>query len=156
MLSISHAVTGAAIAYHLGDPLLATPLILSSHYLLDAIPHWDVGTGLGNGSKSIKLAVLHEIPDLLLAIILIFLFFPSSLPVIASSSLTIPNSAPLWGAFIALIPDFLEGPRNFLRWEPKWLKPINRFHHSFHNSIPRMLDGLSPQLLLLTLLWISR
>lgn len=156
MLSISHAVTGAFIAVKASNPILAIPLILLSHYLQDAIAHWDVGTGLSKGLKSRQSALTHEIFDLVLAAILIFLYYPSAFPTIQDSQLTILNYAPIWGGFVGLVPDFLEAPRNFLKYEPAWLKPINRFHNSFHHSIPRMLDGLAPQFLLLVLLWIIK
>ena len=39
MLSISHAVTGAFIAVKIGNPVLAFPLIILSHYLEDSIHH---------------------------------------------------------------------------------------------------------------------
>lgn len=57
------------------------------------------------------------------------------------------------GAFLALVPDFLESPRNFLRREPAWLKPINAFHGAFHHSTPNILIGLTPQILLWALIW---
>lgn len=149
MLSISHALTGAFIAVKVGNPYLAIPLIILSHYLEDAVPHWDVGTGLGKGTKSSRDAFRHELIDLALAIIFLFVYFHPPLTPL-SSLLSAPA---IWGALFALLPDFLEAPRNFLSFEPRWLAPLNRFHHSFHHSIPRMLDGLAPQLLLLTLLW---
>lgn len=148
MLSISHAVTGAFIAVNIGNPYLAIPLILLSHYLEDAVPHWDVGTGMGKGIKSPGLALRHEVVDIILAGLLVFAFYPHSL----SFSLT----APIWGAFFGLLPDFLEAPRNFFKWEPAWLKPLNEFHHSFHHSIPRILDGLTPQVILLVALWFTK
>lgn len=144
MLSISHAVTGAFIATKLPHPALAIPLILLSHYLEDAVPHWDVGTGLTKGLKSPSLALRHELLDLALAGLLVILMFNHH------------GLTPYWGAFIGLLPDFLEAPRNFWRYEPNWLAPLNRFHHSFHHSIPRVWDGLAPQVLLLTILWIFR
>lgn len=156
MLSISHAVTGAFIAVKVSNPIIAVPLILLSHYLEDAIAHWDVGTGLSKGLKSRQLAITHEVFDLVFAAILIFIFFPTSIPSIQNSQLTIMDYAPIWGGFVALIPDLLEAPRNFLKYEPSWLKPINRFHNSFHHSIPRIADGLFPQFLLLCLLWLFR
>ncbi|MFH2086036.1 MAG: hypothetical protein ABII21_04615 [bacterium] len=155
MLSISHAVTGAFIATKVTNPVIAIPLIFLSHYMEDAIPHWDAGTGLGKGVKSPRLALRHEYLDLVLAAIFVLLYFPlssydpSSLP----SHLHDPQ---IWGAFLGLLPDFIEAPRNFWKYEPRWLKPINKFHQSFHHSIPRVLDGLAPQLLLLTLLWFLR
>lgn len=156
MLSISHAVTGAFIAVKIGNPYLSIPLILLSHYLEDAVPHWDAGTGLSTGKKTRAMAIKHGLIDLALAGIFVFIFFSShiTLPLDPKSSFLI--SAPLWGAFFGLLPDFLESPRNFLKYEPWFLKPLNKFHHSFHHSIPRMIDGLFPQILLLILLWIFR
>ena len=156
MLSISHAVTGAFIAVKIGNPYLAIPLILLSHYLEDAVPHWDAGTGLGNGSKTRAMAIKHGLIDLALAGMLVLVFFPSVTHDIQYSIFSVQSLAPIWGAFFGLLPDFLESPRNFLKYEPWFLKPLNRFHHSFHHSIPRMIDGLFPQILLLVLLWIFR
>lgn len=152
MLSISHAVTGAFIAVKIGNPYLAIPLILLSHYLEDAVPHWDAGTGLGNGSKTRQSALRDGIIDLALAGILVYFYFSPPL----SSLSTLLASAPIWGAFFGLLPDFLEAPRNFLKYEPALLKPLSRFHHSFHHSIPRVIDGLAPQIILLLLLWFYR
>lgn len=156
MLSISHAVSGAFIAVKVGNPLLAIPLILLSHYLEDSVPHWDAGTGLGNGSKPKALAIQHGILDLILAGMLVFIFYPTAIPHLLNARFFIPNAIPIWGAFFGLLPDFIEAPRNFWKYEPVWLAPLNRFHHSFHHSIPRILDGLAPQILLLTFLWIFR
>ena len=153
MLSISHAVTGAFIAVKVGNPALSIPLILLSHYLEDAVPHWDVGTGMSKGVKSPLLALRHEMIDLALAGILVLVFFPPAFPL---HPLTFISSPAIWGAFLGLLSDFLEAPRNFLRFEPRWLTPLNRFHSSFHHSIPRPLDGLAPQILLLTTLWFLR
>ncbi|MFH1243965.1 MAG: hypothetical protein V1487_00095 [bacterium] len=144
MLSISHAVTGAFIATKVANPYLAIPLILTAHYLEDAVPHWDVGTGLTKGTKSSALVFRHELLDLTLAGLLVILMFRSS------------GLTPYWGAFLGLLPDFLESPRNFLHSEPRWLTPINRFHQLFHHSIPKVWAGLAPQILLLTLLWFLR
>ncbi len=142
MLSISHAATGAFIAVKVGNPVLAIPLILLSHYLEDAVPHWDVGTGLSNGTRSRRTAFLSELVDLALAGILVIAMFHTH------------GVTPYYGAFFGLLPDFLEAPRNFLKYEPWWLRPINQFHHSFHHSIPAIAAGLAPQILLLVILWI--
>ena len=155
MLSIAHAATGAFIAVKISNPLLAIPLILLSHYLEDAIAHWDAGTGLGKGDKSRAAAFWHEVIDLGLAALTVLFLFPLHTynPFASPSILITPQ---VWGAFVALIPDFLEAPRNFLKLEPWWLKHINKFHGLFHHSIPRVLDGLSPQILLLVILYLTR
>ena len=149
MLSISHAATGAFIAVKIGNPYLAIPLIILSHYLEDAIPHWDAGTGLSSGKKTRTQALVHGTLDLALAGFVVLAMYPSAIH-------SILQNPAIYGAFFGLLPDFLEAPRNFLKYEPAWLRPINRFHHSFHHSIPRALDGLAPQILLLALLWIFR
>jgi hypothetical protein len=156
MLSISHAVTGAFIAVKIGNPILAIPLILLSHYLEDAIPHWDAGTGLTTGIKTPKQAFRDEIIDLLLAGLLVLAFYPHLFNDLRSMTYNLHTLTPIWGAFFGLLPDFLEAPRNFLKYEPAILKPINRFHHAFHHSIPRILDGLTPQVILLATLWFYR
>ena len=155
MLSISHATVGAFIATRVENPALSIPLILASHYLLDAVPHWDAGTGLGNGSKSVGKALLLELPDLLLAGAIVLLFFPLSFPFSQPPQdlLLLPQ---IWGAFLGLLPDFLEAPRNFLKYEPAVLRPLNKFHHAFHHSIPHLLPGLAPQIILLLTIWFYR
>jgi hypothetical protein len=60
------------------------------------------------------------------------------------------------GGFIALIPDFLEAPRNFLKWEPDIIKPLNNLHGYFHHSTPNMVVGLTPQIALWIAIWLMR
>lgn len=153
MLSIAHAATGAVIATHLNTPL-AIPLVLASHYALDAVAHHDAGTGLSSGKKTRKTALILGVIDLVLAaIIVLFMYPPESLSLHALTSHL--GHPAVWGAFLGLMPDFLEAPRNFLHYEPRWLSGINRFHASFHHSIPNIAAGLAPQLILLTLLWLA-
>ncbi len=148
MLSISHTLTGAFIASKLPHPALYIPLTLASHYLEDWIPHWDVGTGLSNGDRKISTAFLLEIVDLAISIAAVYFFWQSGKADIQYH---------IWiGAFVSLIPDFLEAPRNFLKWEPFFLKPLNEFHGWFHSSIPDKVLGLTPQFVTVALIWLLR
>ena len=153
MLSIAHAATGAIIATHVQNPLLSIPLILASHYALDAIYHHDAGTGLSSGVKTRKTALFLGLLDLFIAGVIVLILYPNA---INFTTLQINNWTPIWGAFVGLLPDFLESPRNFLKYEPRWLKPLNRFHGSFHHSTPNILAGIAPQIILLTLIWMYR
>ncbi len=144
MLSIAHTATGALIATKIGNPLISIPLIIASHYLLDTIPHWDVGTGLSSGRKSSSAAFQHELIDLAISGFVVYFLFQSGSAHI--------NFSAWGGAFTALIPDFLEVPENFLNLDIKQLRPLNRFHHSIHHSIPDVLGGLIPQFILLLLI----
>ena len=155
MLSISHAVTGAFIAVKIGNPVLAFPLIILSHYLEDSIHHWDVGTGISGGTKSSALAFRHELFDLTLAAVFVLFYFANGTAII-QHPLSIFTSPYFFGALIGILPDLLEAPRNFWKYEPVWLAPINRFHGRFHHSIPQIIPGLAPQVILLTLLWFLR
>ena len=141
MLSLAHTATGALIATRIANPLLSIPLIFASHYLEDYILHWDCGTGLSNGSRNRSDALKYELLDLFVSFLFILIVF--QLP---HNSL---NYSAWFGGFISLLPDFMESPRNFLKWEPVWLKPINRFHKQFHRSTPNIAKGLLPQILVL-------
>lgn len=148
MLSISHSLTGAFIASKLPSPWLFIPLIFLSHYLEDWIPHWDMGTGLSNGSRSPRTALLLEISELAVTFGLVYWFWQAG-----SASL---NSTAWMGAFVGLVPDFLEAPRNFLHWEPAPIKPLNFIHGLFHHSTPNMLFGLAPQVLVVAFIAILK
>jgi hypothetical protein len=41
----NHALTGAIIGLVVGEPLIALPVALASHFVCDAIPHFGDGTG---------------------------------------------------------------------------------------------------------------
>jgi hypothetical protein len=148
VLSISHALTGAFIASKLSNPGLYIPLTLASHYLEDWIPHWDVGTGLSNGTRRRSTAILLELGELSVTIGLVWWFATNAS---AGFSWHI-----LVGAFVGLLPDFLEAPRNFLKWEPFFFKPFNDLHGMFHHSTPHMLLGLTPQVAVVLAVWLWR
>lgn len=145
MLSIPHTLTGAFVASQLPNPLLYVPITLGMHYLQDWIPHWDVGTGLSSGKRKRSTAILLELVDLAVSACLIYLFF---------GDLSSDLQAHIWiGALMGIMPDLLESPRNFLKWEPWFLKPLNEFHGKFHHSTPRMLVGLAPQVVVVVTIW---
>jgi hypothetical protein len=148
MLSISHTLTGAFIASKLTHPALYIPLTLASHYVSDWIPHRDVGTGLSTGRRKKSTAILLELVELAISFVLLYFFFQHGHDSI---------HWPIWiAAFVALLPDFLEAPRNLFHWEPAWLKPFNDFHNMFHHSTMNNLVGLGPQVVLVLVIWFLR
>lgn len=148
MLSISHTLTGALIASKLTHPALYIPLTLASHYLEDWIPHRDVGTGLSTGRRKKSTAIKLELVELVISFCLIYIFFQYGHEAIRWH---------IWlAAFVGLIPDFLEAPRNFWSWEPSWLKPFNDFHNMFHHSTLNNWLGLLPQVILVIAIWFLR
>ena len=43
MTATNHALTGAIIGLSLGNTLIAVPIALASHFVLDSLPHFGVG-----------------------------------------------------------------------------------------------------------------
>lgn len=145
MLSISHSLTGAFLAVSLQNPVIYVPVVFASHYLEDWFPHWDVGTGLSSGKRKRHHAIGMELVELGISFALLYWFFQLGIPGIQWHA---------WvGAFLGLLPDFMEAPRNFLKWEPFFLKPFNDFHAHFHHSTPKILIGLAPQVVLWIVIW---
>src|SRR5690606_33974863 len=121
---------------------------MASHYLEDYILHWDVGTGLSNGSRKRSTAFLLELGDLAIAAGLVWFMYKSATPSVQMHTAI--------GAFVGLLPDFMEAPRNFLHWNPWFLKPFNKFQHSLHHSTPNMVKALIPHIVLLVALFSFR
>lgn len=147
MLSILHVTTGAFIASKVTTPWLAFPLAIASHYLADWIPHWDVGTGLSMGKRSRSQAIIWGVLDLLLGYGIVFLlhrFF-------------MPESVSLWwlllGGTVAIIPDLIEAPSNFLSLKLPLIEPLNQFHERLHHSVYSMFTGLVPQIIVLLVIF---
>jgi hypothetical protein len=152
MLSIPHSLTGAFIASKLPHPILYIPLTLGMHYLCDWIPHWDVGTGLSNGKRKRSTAIILELFELTITVGLIYWFFfiDFGKPI----DINDPYTMHIWlGALTGIVPDLIEAPRNFLKWEPWFIKPLNEFHGMFHHSTPNIMLGLLPQVILVFLIW---
>lgn len=148
MLSIPHALTGAYVASKIPNPLIFIPLAFAFHYLEDWIPHWDVGTGLSRGTRKRSTAIQLEFIDLALTAVLVYLFWRDANPTAMTN---------IWiGAFAGLMPDFLEAPRNFLKWEPPFFKPLNNLHGYFHFSTPNMVVGLLPQIVVVATIWVLK
>lgn len=42
MRAINHSLTGALIGLTISQPVIAIPLALASHFVLDAVPHFDI------------------------------------------------------------------------------------------------------------------
>lgn len=41
MTGLNHALTGAAVAVTINRPILSLPAAFTSHFIIDALPHWD-------------------------------------------------------------------------------------------------------------------
>jgi len=98
MLETTHALVAGTIASHIPDPLTATSLSLLSHFLLDAVPHWDFGTDW-RGRRKLYTG-LFAIADVFMGFGLSFALFRHSVdPLLLFFCVS-----------ISMIPDWMEAP----------------------------------------------
>lgn len=98
MTATAHALVAAAIASKVPDPLLASACALVSHFIMDCVPHWDMGTNWRKRSKALTGAL--AIGETLFGMILAYtLFWNKADPLTLSFAIT-----------AALLPDWLETP----------------------------------------------
>lgn len=149
MLSIAHAPTGALIASKIPNPLISIPLVLAAHYFEDSIPHWDVGTGMGNKKDGKHKALLQELfIDLPSSFVIVFLFFQYGHATIVWQA---------WlGWFFALLPDFLDAPAWFFKVKFSPLTYLSKLHDKVHHSTPNKFLGLLPQVIVIALAYFLR
>ncbi|MEA1929295.1 MAG: hypothetical protein U9M92_00165 [Patescibacteria group bacterium] len=136
MVLSTHAVTGAAVASLVpANPVLGFALAFASHFVLDAIPHWEyhlsstqVPRGGDQLEKYVKIgpAFLGDLmktgADFFLgALLALLLFYPAS---------GIDLRALLLGVIGGVLPDFFQFV--FWRWRPFWLNHLQRLHHWAH------------------------
>jgi len=133
MILSTHAVVGAAIASFLpSHPAAAFVLGFGSHFVLDAIPHWDypirsaavdpkIGAAMTFDRALLRDAVVIG-SDGLLGILGVLLFFAS-----ADGLWSI-----LLGAFGAMLPDPLQTIHAHFPYEP--LRTLQRFHRWIHTD----------------------
>ncbi len=108
MTATSHALVGTVIAAKIGDPLLAIPLALGSHIILDMIPHWDALTTRKEKGKT--KTVIDVAIDGLFAILLSYLLI----------TFVFPGTSLIYAIVIisaALLEDVLAAPYLFLDWK---------------------------------------
>lgn len=117
MTATGHALIGTIIAAKVGNPALAIPIALGSHFLADAFPHWDTGTN--KKLKSKRTFFIETSMDVVIGFVLSWLlivwFFPSTNLLYA-----------LIIIIIAQLPDWLTAPYLFFGW--KFFPFSNAYH----------------------------
>lgn len=98
MMAMAHMLVAGAIVSRVQNPLLAYPLVLGSHFLLDSIPHWDLGT---NWRKRTKWATgALAIADTVFGFVLTYALYSPTI----HATLLVPI------LIFSVIPDWLEAP----------------------------------------------
>ena len=106
MLETPHVALGAAIAIKVGNPYLAIPLALASHFLLERVPHWNphLNTEMKKYGPLTNKTKLIIALDTTLALGLGIVVALKALPNSSLSILVIASS------FASIVPDLLESP----------------------------------------------
>src|SRR4030042_567742 len=144
MLSTTHSLASALIVSRIPSPFISFPLVIIVHYIMDATPHWDTGSGLTHGTKTKKKAIIDTLIDLAVAASTVFLVF----------QLGEKFSIKLWtGVILGISPDLIEAPALFLDYRPFPIKQLEEFHNSFHRRL-KFPYGLIPQLFLIAIIFL--
>lgn len=127
MTATNHAITGAAIALAVRQPLLVVPLAFMSHFVLDALPHFGIyEDDVVKRNASILFRTVVSVDTLTVVILM------ATLPFV------IHHGVAWWvillGMFSAICPDFVWIYRFFNEIKTKQWKPGNRFVQ-FHQKI---------------------
>jgi hypothetical protein len=119
MRAINHALLGSVIGLSVGNPWIAVPVAVASHFALDMVPHHDFSKNSLNRPIFLNVAIADTIACAILVMLLAY-WQPTHWPLAALC------------AFLAVSPDFMWIPRymRFRRNEPaKDQKGIVAFHH---------------------------
>jgi len=141
MILVTHAVVGAGLStVARANPVFAFGIGFISHFILDAIPHWDYPLQSSTKTQDsnpldadfiIGKAFYRDITkigvDFLAGILLSYLFFAYG-----SSLHSFVRSGVLWGAVGSMTPDFLQFVYTKVRKEP--LISLQKFHIFMHTE----------------------
>lgn len=141
MVELPHAIVGAVIATKVGNPALALPLALGSHFALEFVPHWNphLNRELKKFGKVTKQSFYFVLGDSLLALIAGSFIASFALPD-AKKFLII-----MLGAFFAVLPDVIEAPFYFLKARHTFYNKYIPFKKSIQNDTT-LLPGLASQI----------
>lgn len=98
MTATAHTLIAGAIASRVGNPYIAGTLAFGSHFLLDSIPHWDLGTNWKSRPKWLTGTI--SIAENLIGITLAYFIWRQKVSPIPL----------LIVIFLSILPDWLEAP----------------------------------------------
>lgn len=148
MTETAHALVAGAIAAKFPNPLISVPLAFTSHFIMDAVPHWDIGTNWRTRAKNATGAL--AILETLIGITVTYFIFGGK---VAPLTLFLTVGA-------SLSPDWLETPWYIFFASHKKHEPGNgagfweklafktyKAENFFHHKTQSMFLGLSTQVI---------
>jgi hypothetical protein len=94
MTATAHALVAGAIARAVPNPYLAIPLAITSHFIMDAIPHWDIGAAWRDRSKTVTGAL--AVSETVLGITLAYFLFRGKVETPLLLSTIVASELPDW------------------------------------------------------------
>jgi len=151
MLETPHVALGIAIAVKSGNPWVAIPLSLASHFLLDRVPHWNPHfytetLKFGQPKKiSTYIAIADELIAIALTLFMAYKFMPD-----ANKSLLI-----LICSLLSVLPDQVKIPYFFCNRRFGFIKKWVDFERSIQVEI-KPFWGIVTQIVVISssLFWI--
>jgi hypothetical protein len=145
MLTTPHVLVALTIVKLVPNPLAALLLCLLSHFLIDFfIPHWNphLFTEFKKAGRVSNFSITVILADGFLALGLLG----------ALAYKTLPNYQQIFlyglGTFFGVLPDLIEVPHYFLKWQNNWMKKYVDFQHK-NQSNGNAFWGVITQLLVI-------
>lgn len=128
MTATGHAIIGTVIAAKIGNPAIAIPVALASHFAADIFPHWDAGT---NGKHKSKRQLLFEAAgDVLVGFALSYavlaIFFPATDLVYAFIMI-----------IVAQLPDWATAPYYVFGFNRQPFRAFYKFQSNFNTKLDK-------------------
>ena len=147
MTATGHAIIGTVIAAKVGNPALAIPIAFTSHFLADALPHWDTGTN--RHKKSMARFFTESFIDVVLGFVLSWIIIAWLFP---TTNLTY--------AFIIIIvselPDWLTAPYLFFKLEIQPFISIYKLQKKFDTELDLRWGFINQALVLIGIVFIAK
>lgn len=145
MLVLTHSLVGGLVASKIKNPLVTSPFLFGFHFILDRIPHWDLGVGFRQRKKIINFFL--GLIDLGTSLVVCWLFFQKGQAL----------NFFLWlGIFFSILPDFLEFPALFLNWRFFPFSTIEKIHSEIFHRKTSFWKGIIPQIIIIFLVFMLK
>lgn len=133
MLLTPHTFVGIAIATSIPNPIISVPLSFLMHFAGDKVPHWDFYSNTKKEERLIGWRPLAVMADLVAGVAVGLTFTYYALWVTFDTSLAL--NIFLCG-IASVLPDALEGPYIFMKYEPKFLRHLTNLQRKAQFQAP--------------------
>lgn len=140
MLATSHALVAAMLATKFTNPVVGLSLAFVSHPIMDAIPHWDTGTGWRTRPRWITFCT--SLVDVVISFALTFWLF---------GSLVGPEYL-MAIILVAQLGDWIESPYLFFDWNFPPFSWAYQIQHNIHRRL-QFPEGFITQVLTLAIIF---